>query len=489
MLIVVLIAFVVALTLVQSGVAEYLAQPSWWTPAAFAAYVLVAAVLAAVNTSAAVRSARQDDEGLPSRRRGGVLLAALEQVWLIAGLGGLLYAGYGQWVLAGIRIGEVPLGRLPLLSKLLALLPFVAALAVVWLIDYRLHRAVRLRVARREQAAGRPAHGPWTRREYLAYNFRHHLLFVAAPVLLILLAKDLLSLYAYPALVASPAVGRYADALLLGAIVLVAGGVFLAAPLMLVRIWRTEPMPDGPLRRELDVVMRRLNLRCRDILVWKSGSSIANAGVMGLLGRFRYVLLSDLLLENADPREIKAIFAHEAGHIAHHHILYAAIFAFASVGLCGAAGEVLSLCLGPYLGEHASWLGELSTLVLLALAWWLGFGFISRRFERQSDVVGAWLAGSDYAAAPGPLGTAITPEGALTFAQALERVAVLNGFSPKQNNWRHGSIASRVQYLLDLARRGQTRREIDLLVRRIKRMLWVLLAAGVAATAVFWQLE
>ncbi len=475
MLIVVLIAFVVALTLIQPPIAESLLAPSWITAVAAAAYLLLAAALTAANTASAVRRLK---EGGGVRRKGllAAVLSGLEQFWLIGGLGLLIFAGYGQWAMFDLRVAGTALVDLPLLSKLVVLAPFVVAVALCWLIDYPLHRAIRQRVYESELAAGRPAKPPWTRGQYLAYNFRHHLLFVAAPVLLILLVKDLFTLYAAPVL--EPALGVYADLVLLGAILLVAGGVFLTAPLMLVRIWHTQSMPDGPLRRELDQAMARMHLRCRDILIWKSDSAIANAGVMGLVGRFRYVLLSDLLLENIDLGEIKAIFAHEAGHIVHHHIFYSALFAFTSVGLCGAAGDVIHSL------AHEEWLAEVATLALLALAWWLGFGFISRRFERQSDVVGAWLASRDFVHTPGD--DLVTLDGALTFARALERVAALNGIAPGHRNWRHGSISDRIQYILDLARHARSRQGIDRVVRRVKLMLWAL--AFLAVAIVSWQL-
>ncbi|HAU38600.1 MAG TPA: Zn-dependent protease with chaperone function, partial [Phycisphaerales bacterium] len=69
-----------------------------------------------------------------------------------------------------------------------------------------------------------------------------------------------------------------------------------------------------------------------------------------------------------------------------------------------------------------------------------GFGWVSRRFERQCDVQAAWAMSG---AAPGDRAAVITPEGAATFAWALQQIARLNGIAPEQFNWRHGSIARR----------------------------------------------
>jgi hypothetical protein len=78
----------------------------------------------------------------------------------------------------------------------------------------------------------------------------------------------------------------------------------------------------------------------------------------------------------------------------------------------------------------------------------------------------------------------ITPEGAAVFAMALQRVAELNGMSYNRRNWRHGSIAWRVQYILSLGSTAGNRSDIDRTVRRIKAICWLLLAAAVAAVVV-----
>ena len=114
---------------------------------------------------------------------------------------------------------------------------------------------------------------------------------------LIVLAIDALHLYLYPALPV-----RIAEPVVLAASALAAMGVFLLMPAMIVRIWKTGPLPPGPLRDRLEDISRRLKLRYRHILVWRSGGMVANAGVMGIVGPLRYVLLSDALLEQMPER-------------------------------------------------------------------------------------------------------------------------------------------------------------------------------------------
>ena len=120
------------------------------------------------------------------------------------------------------------------------------------------------------------------------------------------------------------------------------------------------------------------------------------------------MLISDALLENLPPEHVYAVFGHEAGHILSHHLAYCAIFVLGTAMLANAAAAELSL----YVGDQ--W-AVLAAVAVLAAMWWLAFGRISRAFERQSDVIGAWLAGGELAG--GQLGQTVTPEGAALFAQ------------------------------------------------------------------------
>ena len=94
--------------------------------------------------------------------------------------------------------------------------------------------------------------------------------------------------------------------------------------------------------------------RFTDILVWDTGHMMVNACVTGILPRFRYVLLSDALLESLTPLETAAVFGHEIGHVAHRHFLYFAFFFMGSLGVLSLFGDLVSL-VGPLLSQ-SSWL-------------------------------------------------------------------------------------------------------------------------------------
>jgi STE24 endopeptidase len=470
MMIVVLLSLAVALTMLEP-LPLGPTVPARWAAPAIAVYLVVAAGLAAGHTVLALRAAVA---GPAARRRRWMALAG--QVYLVVGLAGVLLVGYRTAI-----VGERAISNLPLVPVLLAWAPFVVAMLITWMLEYPLYRVVRLRSA--AAAAPAPAMQVWTLGEFVGYNLRHHLLFVAVPVGLIVLVGDVLRLWVCPLLPEA-----VADTVLPAGSLVGAGAVFVVAPAMIVRIWRTSPLPPGRLRGQLEALCRHLHLRCRNILIWQSGGAIANAAMMGLIGPIRYVLVSDALLANLDERCLLAIFAHEAGHIRHHHIFYSVLFALAATGLGAAVAQQAAVWTGA--GEDAA----LVFLVpLLGAAWAVGFGWISRRFERQSDVMAARLAGEELlpeaaggAAAPADL--PVTPEGVAVFCHALHRVAQLNGISPAQGNWRHGSVAWRITYLLSpFSPRGR-RHPIDRQVRWIKIALWIALAAAAAGNVLvfFW---
>jgi STE24 endopeptidase len=322
-------------------------------------------------------------------------------------------------------------------------------------------------------------------REFLSYNFRHHFLFVALPLGLIFLLRDCLHFFVVPTLVRvwPDQVGAAVEV----ASVAIAGGVFIISPMLIRLIWRTSPLAAGPLRTELEAMCRALRLKYRDILVWNTSGSVANAAVMGLAGMFRYIFVTDALIAAMDRNSLKAVFAHEAGHIASRHILFMAMF-MAAVAMGSSA---LLAPLPEWL--QANTYAQVVFTTLLVAVYVLGFGWISRGFERQSDVIAAWACSADLTDPDWPTksGGRITPQGANTFAFALSQVAQMSGAPMNQRNWRHGSIASRINFLLWIAATGQTRECIDRPVRRRKWGIaigFVLAGAALAAEKWIWNI-
>src|SRR4051794_12994389 len=174
--------------------------------------------------------------------------------------------------------------------------------------------------------------------------------------------------------------------------------ILLVSPLFVRLAWPTRPLPDGSLRRRLERVARRVGFRFTDLLVWDTGHIMVNACVTGVLPGFRYVLLTDELIDSLSPVEIAAVFGHEIGHVAHRHLPFFGFFFLGSLGVMAMTAQLFSMSEGWIAGlpwvpaSQLAWVTDIveTTAILgsLAVFMWLVFGHLSRRFERQADVFG-----------------------------------------------------------------------------------------------------
>lgn len=476
MQIAVLAAFILVLTLLETPGA-IVPEPAWLFASAVGAYLLVSAALGRLGAVLTMRALRAEAGVSRSAVRWYGLLGMGQRVWMVGGIGAVAAWGYGHWVMAGLG-----LGRLPLVGTLAVVAPMIAALVLHWLLDYPVQREFRRRLA---QVGVVPAGPPgaaaaeppqaWTRGQYLLFCLRQDLLMIGVPLCLILLLRESLVLYVQPLL--PKAWGEDATA---AASLVAAAAVLVVTPSLIVRIWGARRLPEGALRDLLLDIRRRVGVTYRQVMIWPTGRNVANAAVLGLVGPFRYVLLSDALLQYFDERSVVAVYFHEVKHIQARHLPYFMLALPSLAAVCGICGQWLARAAGG--GDTAS---ELAALGLLVLVGGLVFGWVSRRFERQCDVFSAWMmsppAADPDASSMGPGGPrVITPEGAQTFSWALQRIALMNGGSPTRRSWRHGSIASRVEHLRRIAAAGSTPEPIDRLVRRIKLGIWLAFAAAVA---------
>ena len=328
---------------------------------------------------------------------------------------------------------DFALGNSILLGEIMILAPLLFTLVLAWMSYYRVERAL----YETSTAYGKTTF--WNRGDYLSFHIRHYLGLVFA--ILILLAGIPQTLHAFmPDIEEQPWFP-------LVQLAIFGGGAILLMPWLLTVVWSTRTLPKGELRDRLEAAARRLRFRYTDIRLWNTHGGVANAMVTGILPFPRYVLLSDQLLQNLTPDQIEAVFGHEVGHVKHFHMpLYLAFFVL-SMTLLGFATK--SLQLNEVVSDSIAatewftrpgFLSETLGTGGLALGYfWLVFGFLSRRCERQADVHGCKTVAEG--------GFQLTPAGIQTFVSALERVADLNGIRRDRPSWLHSSIARRVAFL------------------------------------------
>ena len=469
----------------------WLGSPEWMWMLVVGQPLLAAGVGAWCSRAVVVRLEREP-AWLPSAQQKLMQGAHVSRMCILGAF--LLSVLQSNWVLT--VNGWPGVQRVWGLDECLVLSPFFLAILVSWVVLYPADQAIRQVSLEHRLVAGHPARPVWRLGAYIMFMFRQHVLIIAAPMLPIIVANDFALAYRREI---NEAVGlKWADQ---GVLVIMAGIVFLFVPLVLRCIWETRVLPNGELRSRLEELCERVDLRYREILVWETDGMVVNAAVMGLLKPFRFVLLSDGLLEMMDDRRIEAVFGHEAGHVKHRHIEFFLLFAILSMLIVGGINLLISLCVHRYAPDLFATQAQMSDylqfsgMVLIVLFWGVGFGVVSRRFEWQADLFGARSVtpGATECSVPCVVhGTATVPTttrgrcspvcstAADLFADALGRIAALNGIPPKAPSWRHSSIANRVELLRKYAVDPTLSAKLELSVLLIKAILFLGTIVGLA---------
>jgi len=210
-------------------------------------------------------------------------------------------------------------------------------------------------------------------------------------------------------------------------------------PWVLCNTWETEPLPLGPERDLLDAVSERAKFNGRRLFLWHTNFSMANAAIVGVFPAHRVVIFSDLLLSQLDLRQLASVYAHEIGHAKRGHVPIFAAWAFAA--LFGADLAASALVQGEPVG---------TALILAASVaiWFLGFGWMSRRFELEADLFSLRLCGD---AAP--------------LIAALEQVS--GPHARARTSWRHFSTERRIEFLEAAQRDGKQAARLE------RRLSWI----------------
>ncbi len=394
-----------------------------------------------------------------------------------------LWAGFLSWLRGAPAAGMTGPRDWVLLDELVVMLPTLGLLAFSYAVYYPVDRRLREATLLSRADAGLPIYRVWTRGQFVTAQLRNQFAMVLGPLLVIMAWSETLV-----KLRAMEVIGDTAQLWLMPGGAAIA---FMFAPLVMRKMWDTVPLPEGPIREKLLAMCVRHGVAVRDLLLWRTFGGMINAAVMGLFGRVRFILLSDGLLDQVGDREIEAVMAHELAHVRLRHLWWLLINAAASVAVLSAAGEAL-LATGI---AWPTWVQGLMGAAGLA-TWALGFGWVSRRIERQADTFGARHMTIVHAEHVG------STRGEMTYAEghdpatatrrfdifgvesmvgALQRVADLNHIATTRRSWRHGSIAWRQRYLRSLVGQPLCHPPIDRLMRKVNA-----LGLGVLVITVVW---
>jgi Zn-dependent protease with chaperone function len=225
-------------------------------------------------------------------------------------------------------------------------------------------------------------------------------------------------------------------------IFLVAAAVF--APLLIQHFWRCRPLENGSYRERIEHLCQRAGIRYADIVYWPIfGGRMITAGVMGLVSRFRYIMVTEALLKILRPDEIDQVIAHEIGHVKRKHLLLYLMF-FIGFMLISYSFYPISILLlyteGPFFSITSSLnLNPIKILPsLYAILLVIGiiiyfrfiFGYFMRNFERQADLFVFRLFPS------------VQP-----LINTFDKIVASSGQPADKPNWHHFSIQQRIDYL------------------------------------------
>lgn len=399
---------------------------------------------------------------------------------------GVRWGALGSHIVAVFFLGwldavRMIVGDFVIVDEMIALAPALLVVVVSWWAMYPIDRRLREATVMSALDHGHDMPRMLTRWQFVGERVRHEFGLVLVPVALMIgwwEGTERLAVWAvgeWPELVSTAwwewglSGVQFAGALM----------ILGCMPLVLVRVWRTEPLGEGPLRDRLEELLREHRVRVRRILVWRTHDAVINGALVGVLPFARYILLTEALLEQMPMDQVEAVMAHEIGHARRHHLVWLVL---SIVGAAGAASVALDWGVQWLLdaelingAEAWMWLASLGTL---GAAVWT-FGHVSRRFEQQADAFAAQhMSGERWNGEDG--GRIVTSEAAGSMARALGSVAILNRMDPGRFTFRHGSIRGRQQRLLRLIGLPTRTLPIDRRVRVIK----VAALAGVAVVVV-----
>lgn len=259
--------------------------------------------------------------------------------------------------------------------------------------------------------------------------------------------------------------------------------VAIIGPLLIQKFWGCQPLEQGLQRTRIEGLCRSVNLGYRNILNWPIFEGrIITAGVMGLVKRFRYILVTRALLNLLAPQEVDAVIAHEIGHVKKRHLLFYLMF---FVGYMIISFSFLDLIIyamiyiDPLVKAFnqvgfnpitvTSIIFSLVIITTFLIYFRFIFGFFMRNFERQADAYVFTIFDT-----------------AESLISTLEKISITGRQSPDKPNWHHFSITKRIDFLKKCEK---DRAHIHKHNRKIQKSIVIYLAGLILIGGIGYQLN
>ena len=259
--------------------------------------------------------------------------------------------------------------------------------------------------------------------------------------------------------------------------------VVIIGPAMIQKFWRCKPLESGYVRSRIEKLCRRAGLEYSNILYWPIfGGRMITAGIMGLIKKFRYILITKALVRHLEPEEMDAVIAHEIGHVKRKHLHFYLVFFIGYIFVSYTMFDLLIYFIiytdpvyrlisssGINHDTIISAVFSLIIIIIFFIYFRYIFGYFMRNFERQADTY-------VYALFPS----------AKPLISTFKKIVATTGQPPDKPNWHHFSIKERIEYL-NLCEQDKT--YIIRQDRKIKKSIAVYLAAIVIIGGIGYNLN
>ncbi|MCP3924718.1 MAG: M48 family metalloprotease [Desulfobacterales bacterium] len=224
--------------------------------------------------------------------------------------------------------------------------------------------------------------------------------------------------------------------------------VLTYGPFLVQKIWGCSPLEKGEARDIIEKICIKKKVKYKEILIWPFfGGHIITAGVMGVFGRFRYLLVTPALIKYLTNEELESVMAHEIGHVKHWHL---ALYLFFLSGFF----LIINLIMEPLIGLFKINNAEIVVVIMVlsfGLYFRFFFGYIMRNFERQAD---AFVLTVFKSAEP--------------IIQTFQKITSINKQPEDKPNWHHFSIKERIDFLRSV---DQDRSLIEKHNKKVKKIV------------------
>ncbi|MDD3554791.1 MAG: M48 family metalloprotease [Deltaproteobacteria bacterium] len=236
--------------------------------------------------------------------------------------------------------------------------------------------------------------------------------------------------------------------------------------------WGCIPLNETYLKNVIETILQRFRIRFSKILIWpQPDDRNCTAAVVGIISKFRYLLITPCLLKYLSTAELEAVIAHEIAHIRYRHMLWYVIFMLGySLILYNLSDPLIAWIFSHKdLAKTAFWLDsehpKMSSILMVLpfMLFIVGYfrffmGYFMRNFEREADSAVFEIHGAPW-----------------HLINALEKIGILAGNIRNQPSWHHYSIAERTQFLQDVALSSDTLDQFKKKLKFYKMLLLVTL--------------